>query len=95
MEKIKPTNEQQKVIDKIKEFIKSPDKELLSPENVLMISGAGGTGKTFSITRAARQLQKEKYVSIAFSAPTHNAKCKFHGYLIILLVLLLVFYLFG
>jgi hypothetical protein len=74
LEKIKPTEEQQKVIDRVKEFIKSPNKELLSPENVLMISGAGGTGKTFSITRAARQLQKEKYVSIAFSAPTHNAK---------------------
>lgn len=85
--KIKPTEEQQKVIDDIVAFLQTPSQEspeLFNPENIMMISGAGGTGKTFSITRAIEQAIEEKRkanpysfaqgLKVVYGAPTHNAR---------------------
>lgn len=72
------TAEQERVGDFVRKFIDKPlnqdTDDPFHPDNVIMISGPGGTGKTFTITRVLKDLEREKQLRIEYSAPTHNAK---------------------
>ena len=71
------TEDQQKVSTFIQDFLSKPvnnSVDSFSTENMIMITGPGGTGKTFTITRAIKEYSKKEYVNVAFAAPTHNAK---------------------